>query len=200
MSTDPPQDSRQNSAISLCASRSFKRKGEKKEECMPGRRAGPDSPSPGDRQRRRLSGKEMLICCMLVTAGFVIFADPVVGGGIIGSGIAVFLVIRQWETWRTRRRWVRVLATCSRRRIRKCRHASECSIRGWTFDLWCTYSWKGRTHTAIPRPAGFLSFFNAESVQFYLDETIQREGTCVLWVEAENPQSAFFHHRPKDPS
>lgn len=112
------------------------------------------------------------------------------------SGLAIILLGRFYAAFKRHADWQRVTARCVDREIQK-RTGYRGGDRGtsWEYRLLCTFEFNGRAWQVTPEPSHMVAFNSQAKIERYLEERIQPDGTCKLWVDPSNPLHTMFHTR-----
>ena len=118
--------------------------------------------------------------------------------GVALSGLAIILLGRIYAAIHKQAGWKKVTARCIDREIQK-RHGYRDGDRQtcWEYRLLCTFDFKGQTYKVTPEPTHMVAFTSERKLQAYLDERIQPDHTCRVWIDSRNPLHAVFHRKQK---
>jgi hypothetical protein len=67
----------------------------------------------------------------------------------------------------------------------------------WEPRILCEYRYKGKRYRVTPIVVITVAFHTDEGVTKFLDERINGEGKCRLWINPMNPLHTVFHLKPK---
>lgn len=66
----------------------------------------------------------------------------------------------------------------------------------WAPRILCEFDYKGTRYRVTPIIVKLTAFSTKEDVNRFLDERINSDGTCTLWVNPKNPLHTVFHKKP----
>jgi hypothetical protein len=119
-----------------------------------------------------------------------------IGTGL--AGLAIAIAGRIHAAFRKQADWEQVTAKCIDREIKEYLggHNGRSEVT-WEYRLLCAFMLDGREYTVTPEPSHMMSFTSEESVRKYLDERIDPDGACQLWIDRRNPLHAVFHKKQR---
>jgi hypothetical protein len=133
----------------------------------------------------------------LISNGFV--STPV-GIGIMVGGIVLLMTSRFATGLALYRHYVRVDAKCLDRDIQEFEDPDNAGslIKNtyWAPRILCEYRYQGQTYTVTPIIVKTTAFRSERDVRQFLDERIDRDQKCTLWINPAVPLQTFFHKRP----
>ncbi|MFH1984640.1 MAG: hypothetical protein ABIL58_22595 [Pseudomonadota bacterium] len=68
----------------------------------------------------------------------------------------------------------------------------------WKPRILCNFEFESRSYQVTPIIFKMVAFNTKEGVDRYLDQRIDKNGNCTLWIDPENPLHAVFHKKPKN--
>jgi len=111
-------------------------------------------------------------------------------------GLAIILLGRFYAAFKRHFDWQRVTARCVDREIQeRSGYQGGDRVAGWEYRLLCTFDFNGRSYEVTPEPSYLVAFNSQSKLEQYLEERIQPNGTCKLWIDPSNPLHAMFHTR-----
>lgn len=111
-----------------------------------------------------------------------------VGGLVAGILACVYTASQRYQ------HWVSVNAICCDKEVRSARPQGH---EVWTFRVQCDFQYEGKTYAVTPALGLWCNFRKEEAVLKYLNETIDQNGNCLLWVNPDNPLQTSFNTLPK---
>ena len=110
------------------------------------------------------------------------------------GGLAIAMLGSVYTAVQIQADWERVEAQCIDREIAECSDPDGGSP-SWAYRLLCTFRYKGLEYTVTPEASHLVSFNSERGVQKYLEERIQPDGRCQLWIDPQNPLHTIFHKK-----
>ena len=151
------------------------------------------------------------VAWLLIIVGFAAFFGGIplmtgnivstpVGIGIMVGGIVLLAASRFAAGYRLYRHYVRVDAKCLDRDVQEFQDPDSAGslIKNtyWTPRILCEYRYQGRTHTVTPIIVKKVAFSTERDVHKFLDDRIDRDQNCTLWINPEVPLQTFFNKKP----
>ena len=127
---------------------------------------------------------------------------PVWGGiAVMVGGLALLMTSRFVAGRHLYGRFVPVEAKCVDREVLEYEDpdsiGSFIKITYWAPRILCEFSYKGTACKVTPIIVKTIAFNSEEEANRFLDERIDRDGTCTLWINPDNPLHTVFHIKPK---
>jgi hypothetical protein len=151
------------------------------------------------------------VAWMLIMAGLAAFFGgiPLITGNIVSTpagigimlgGIVLLIASRYAAGHRLYRQYVRVDAKCIDRDVQEFEDPDNAGslIKNtfWAPRLLCEYRYQGQTYTVTPIIVKTVAFSTEYAVHRFLDERIDQDQNCTLWINPEEPLQTFFHKKP----
>jgi hypothetical protein len=152
-----------------------------------------------------------LLSWMLILVGFAGFFGGIpllsknivstpVGIGIMICGLLLLFSSRFSTGYRLYRKYVRVNAKCLDREVLEYEdpdsYGSLRKITYWAPRILCEFSHNGKQYTVTPIIVKTVAFGTEESVNKFLDDRIDSNQNCTLWINPDNPLQTIFHKKP----
>ena len=123
------------------------------------------------------------------------------GIGVSAAGLLTLLLSRFVAGYQRYRHFLPVTATCIDREVREFEdpdsYNSLNKITYWFPRVLCEYAHDGRTYRVTPVIAVVSAFRTEQAATRFLDERIDENRRCKLWINPENPLQTAFHQKPK---
>ena len=91
--------------------------------------------------------------------------------------------------------WILIDARCIDREIREYEKEPGDITSTWGYRLVCVFSYEGNEYKVTPEPSHLSGFSSEIQVEKYLNERIQANGSCQLWIDPKNPLRTIFHKK-----
>jgi hypothetical protein len=91
--------------------------------------------------------------------------------------------------------WKCIDAQCIDREIVECERDPGEMTSTWAYRLVCVFTYEGKEYKVTPESSDLTGFSSERQVQKYLDERIQPDGHCQLWINPQNPLQTIFHKK-----
>lgn len=88
--------------------------------------------------------------------------------------------------------WVRLEAQCVDRELKRFRQSRK---PVWAYRLVCEFDFADETYRVTPNPSHLVAFSTEQRLKKYLEDRIQPNGHCCLWVNPDNPLQTIFHKK-----
>ena len=67
----------------------------------------------------------------------------------------------------------------------------------WEYRLQCDFEHQGQHYTVTPQTMHLTVFKTQEQLEAFLDQRIDSDGSCTLWIDPRNPLHTCFHEKPR---
>ncbi len=94
-------------------------------------------------------------------------------------------------------KFVRVDAVCVDREMREIDDPDPDSGAFWHARILCEFDYQGRTWRVTPVIPVFVANRKRRGLENFLDKRIGRDGSCVLWINPDNPLETVLHKKPR---
>jgi hypothetical protein len=109
------------------------------------------------------------------------------------AGIVVIISGRVYAAINKQSGWVCIDARCIDREIKQCISPSEGNVNYvWEMRVLCKLIMNDREYKVTLEASHVTSFGSIDTAEEYLNDRIQFDGTCRLWVDPRNPLHAVF--------
>jgi hypothetical protein len=119
-----------------------------------------------------------------------------VQGSVLAIGLAGLVMIflgRIYASLNKQAAWIQLTARCIDREIQERHYPGKGNIKiVWEYRLLCVFNHNGTEYRATPEASHIAGFQSQDLVEKYLNERIQPDGSCKLWVDPRNPLHAVF--------
>lgn len=112
------------------------------------------------------------------------------------GGLAIILLGKIYAVRQQQQAWVQVRAKCVDREIREVRQRTL-GNEIWDYRLLCEFDYGGKQYAVTPETAWVMALNSEQAARQYLEERIDADGNCTLWINPENPLQACFHERKR---
>lgn len=124
-----------------------------------------------------------------------------VGIAIMVIGLVLLLSSRYTAGHFLYARFVAVEAVCTDREIREFvdpdSAGSLIKSTFWKPRILCNFEFENRSYQVTPIIVKIVAFNTKEGADCFLDQRVDKNGNCTLWIDPENPLHAVFHKKPK---
>ena len=157
-------------------------------------------------------GPDNFLSWLLILAGFAGFFGGIpllsnnmvstpAGIAIMISGLALLFLSRFSTGYFLYRSYVRVDARCLDREIQEFEdfESSGSLIKKtfWAPRLLCEYTYKGQNYTVTPIIVKMTAFNKKGDVERFLEQRIDLQHHCTLWINPKVPLQTFFRVKPR---
>ena len=111
------------------------------------------------------------------------------------AGLIIALIGILYSALKKQAGWTRIDATCLGREIREVAGDPDDIKPVWAYRLVCRFIYNEKTYTVTPEYSHAINFRSAQHVEQYLNERIQPDGRCHLWINPHNPLQTIFHKK-----
>lgn len=109
------------------------------------------------------------------------------------AGLVMIFLGRIYASINKQAGWIKLAARCIDCEVQERHYPSKGNIKIlWEYRLICVFSHKGSEYRVTPEASRIAGFQSQDLVQKYLNERIQTDSTCKLWVDPRNPLHAVF--------
>jgi len=123
-----------------------------------------------------------------------------VGIGIMLGGLLLLFLSRFATGYRLYRHYVRVEAKCIDREVLEYEDPDSAGSLTkntfWAPRILCEYRYNGQTYRVTPIIVKTVAFNTESRVHKFLDDRIDPDGNCTLWINPETPLQTFLHQKP----
>lgn len=113
-------------------------------------------------------------------------------------GLVMIFLGRIYAAFNKQAGWMRLTARCIDREILECHFPHRGNIKiVWEYRLLCVFAHNGNEYRVTPEASHIAGFQSKDLVQKYLDERIQPDGTCQLWIDPRNHLHAVFDKKQR---
>ena len=114
---------------------------------------------------------------------------------IVVSGLAISMFGIISSAFQLQAGWKRIDARCIDQEVGEYWKEPGVITSSWGYRLVCLFSFEGKQYTVTPEPSNLASFSSKKQVDSYLNETINQNGSCKLWINPKNPLQTVFNKR-----
>ena len=122
------------------------------------------------------------------------------GIGVAVAGLLILLSSRFAAGYFLYRDFERVDAKCLDQEVRKFEDPDSVGsinrITYWVPRILCEFTYKGRTYRVTPTIAKQCAFPDEKSAVQFLQERMDPDRRCTLWINPANPLQTVFHKKP----
>ena len=111
------------------------------------------------------------------------------------SGLAIVMLGIISSAFQLQSGWKRIEAQCIDREIGEYWKEPGVITSSWGYRLVCIFSFEGKEYTVTPEPSNLVSFNSKQQVEQYLNEKINENDSCQLWINPKNPLQTVFHKK-----
>jgi hypothetical protein len=123
-----------------------------------------------------------------------------VGIGIMIGGLLLLFLSRFTTGYNLYRKYIRVDAICIDREVQEFEDIESCGSLTkntfWAPRILCEYKYKGQIFTVTPIIVKMVAFNTEDGVNKFLDDRIDVNQKCTLWINPDLPLQTFFHKKP----
>ncbi|MHB8138069.1 MAG: hypothetical protein ACYDGO_06720 [Smithellaceae bacterium] len=114
------------------------------------------------------------------------------------TGLVMIFLGRIYASINKQARWIYLTARCIDQDIQERHYPNKGNIKIlWEYRLICVFTHNGSEYRVTPEASHIAGFQSRDLVQKYLNERIQPDGTCNLWVDPQNPLHAVFDKKQR---
>ena len=113
-------------------------------------------------------------------------------------GLLMIIFGRIYAAFNKQSDWICIDAACIEREIKQCEFYSEGNMNYvWEYRVLCEFTFNGRKYRVTPEASHIMSFVTESGAQDYLNERIQPDGKCRLWIDPRNPVHGVFDKKQR---
>jgi len=118
---------------------------------------------------------------------------------VIGlAGLLMIFLGRLYAAFKKQANWLCLASRCIDQEIKERHFPHKGNVKTvWEYRLLCTFSYNGSEFKVTPEASHVAGFQSQDLLGKYLNERIQPDGTCKLWVDPENPLHAVFDKKQR---
>ncbi|MDI1302965.1 MAG: hypothetical protein PSX71_13755 [bacterium] len=112
------------------------------------------------------------------------------------TGLLTIFLGRIYAAFNKQAGWIRVTARCIDRDLQERDYPARGNVKVvWECRLLCEFSHDGREYRVTPEASRLAGCPSRQALAQYLQEKIQPDGLCTLWIDPENPLHAVFEKK-----
>jgi hypothetical protein len=111
------------------------------------------------------------------------------------SGLVVIMTGVILSAYQIQFGWKRINAQCIDREISEYLKEPGDITSSWGYRMICIFTLEGMEYKVTPEPSHLVNFKSKQKVKKYLNERIDENGNCQLWINPKNPLQTVFHRK-----
>jgi hypothetical protein len=125
--------------------------------------------------------------------GLTLSVKQIIAIAVLGLAITMLGIIS--SAFQIQSGWKRIYAQCIDREIGEYWKEPGDITSSWGYRLICIFAFEGKEYQVTPEPSNSVSFNSKQQVEKYLNERINQNGSCQLWINPKNPLQTVFHNK-----
>jgi hypothetical protein len=111
------------------------------------------------------------------------------------SGLVIIMIGFILSAFQIQLGWKRINAQCIDREISEYLKEPGDITSLWGYRMICIFRFEGMEYKVTPEPSHLVNFNSKQQVEKYLNERIDQNGNCQLWINPKNPLQTVFHKK-----